>query len=115
MLVDVFKKGPKFYEKVVSSVLVEKVKEEAERVEKQKISQASKNIKNLMVNNQLGGTLMTINSMHVIPSKEDTEIFNKDCLIVIKYGAAIKVYTKVLKSTNKESVSFLDYLEFLKN
>ena len=29
LLVDVFKKGPKFYEKVVSEVLVEKVKEEA--------------------------------------------------------------------------------------
>lgn len=68
-----------------------------------------------MVNNQLSSQLMTINSMHVMPTKEDPEIFNKDCFVLIKYGPLIKVFTKVLKSTNKESVSFMDYLEFIKN
>lgn len=63
-----------------------------------------------MVNNQLGGTLMTISSMHVMPSKEDTDIFNRDCFMIIKYGPSVKVYSKVLKSSVKESVSFMDNL-----
>lgn len=35
--------------------------------------------------------------------------------MLIKYGPLIKVYSKVIKSMNKESVSFMDYLEFMKN
>ena len=116
MLVDVFKKGPKFHEKVVSEVLIEKVKQEADRAERElKVSQASKNIKHLLVNNQLAGTLMTINSMHVMISKEDPTIFNKDCFMLVKYGQSIKTMSKIVRSTNKESVSFMDYLEFMKN
>ena len=38
---------------------------------------AGKNIRNLIVNNQLSNYLMTINSMHVIPESEDPEIFNR--------------------------------------
>lgn len=72
LVVDVFRKGPRYYEKVVSTVLFEKVKQEVERVEREhKVTAAGKNIRNLIVNNQLSNTLMTINSMHVIPETED--------------------------------------------
>ena len=37
-----------------------------------KVTAAGKNIKNLLVNNQLSNTLMTISSMHMIPETEDT-------------------------------------------
>ena len=116
LAVDVFKKGPMFYEKVVSSVLFETVKEEVEKAKREmKVTAAGKNIKNLIVNNQLSNLLMTISSMHMIPESEDTEIFNKECFIFIKYGPTIKVYTKLVKSTVKDSTSFMDYLEFVKN
>lgn len=34
---------------------------------------------------------------------------------MIKYGPNIKIFSKILKSQVKDSVSFMDYLEFIKN
>lgn len=73
LAIDVFKKGPMYYEKVVFTELFEAVREEVEKARREmKVSAAGKNIKNLMVNNQLSNTLMTISSMHMIPETEDT-------------------------------------------
>ena len=58
---------------------------------------------------------MTINSMHVIPESEDPEIFNRQCIICIKYGPTIRTFTKPAKCQAKDSVSFLDYIEFTKS
>lgn len=35
--------------------------------------------------------------------------------MLIKYGPSIRAYTKLLKSQNKDTISFMDYLEFTKN
>ena len=59
MMIEVFKQGPRFIEKVTSKILFETVKEE--KIRQHQVSSASKNIKNLMVNNSLTNTLMTIN------------------------------------------------------
>ena len=116
LAIDVFKKGPMYYEKVVFTELFEAVREEVEKARREmKVSAAGKNIKNLMVNNQLSNTLMTISSMHMIPEAEDADIFNKECFLMLKYGPTIRVFTKMLKSTVKDSTSFMDYLEFVKN
>lgn len=34
---------------------------------------------------------------------------------MIKYGPSVRAYTKLTKSQNKESTSFMDYIEFTKN
>lgn len=69
---DIFKRGPKFDEKVVPTVLFEKVKEDVERLEIQhRISEANKNIRNLMVVNQISNTNIILNILQVIPDVED--------------------------------------------
>lgn len=60
-LIEVFRQGSRFIEKVSSNVLFETVKEE--KLRQIQASQASKNIKHLMVTNSLTNTLMTINHL----------------------------------------------------
>ncbi len=81
LLFDVFRKGGRYGEKVPVRVLFERVHEGVERERERrgrqgitqgaKVSQANRNIRNLIVNNQLSNILMIIQSMHVIPEVED--------------------------------------------
>ena len=73
----------------------EAVKKERQRIE---ASEASKNIKNLMVNNTLADTLMTISTMTLIPEKEDPEIFMREGFIMVRYGVNVKAFSTVLKA-----------------
>lgn len=64
-------------------------------------SEAARNIKNLIVNNTLTDTLMTINAMTLILEKEDNEIFMRDGFILVKYGLSIKAYSSLIKINSK--------------
>lgn len=58
---------------------------------------------------------MTINSLHLIFEKEETEAYGKECFIMIKYGTNIKTFTKIAKPFSKENISWVEYHEFMKN
>ena len=111
LTVETFKKGSKFYEKVSSQTFFAAVKELREI----QATAAAKNIKNLIVNNTLADTLMTINAMTLILEKEDGEIFMRDGFVQIKYGLSIRAYSSLAKISSKESVNWQDYIEFMKN
>lgn len=91
-----------------SQVFFEAVKELKER--EIQASAAARNIKNLIVNNTLTDTLMTISAMTLICEKEDPEIFMRDGFILVKYGLSIKAYSSMLRMSSKESANWNDYL-----
>lgn len=67
LVIQTFKKGQKYFEKVSSKVFFEAVKQEKDK--QIQASEAAKNIRYLMVNNTLADTLMTINAMTLIMQK----------------------------------------------
>lgn len=111
LTVETFKKGSKFSEKVSSQVFFEAVKE----LREVQATAAAKNIKNLIVNNTLADTLMTISAMTLILEKEDAEIFMREGFIEVKYGLSIRAYSSLVRMASKESANWQDYLEFMKN
>lgn len=68
MTIETFRQGQQYSEKVNSKEFFRTVKEEYEKVQ---ATEAAKNIKNLLVNNPLSDTLMTISTMTLICEKED--------------------------------------------
>ena len=68
-----------------------------------------------MVNNSLTNSLMTVNYLEIKPEKEDSEIFNRESFIMIRYGLQIKAFSKVIKIDSKDNIIWNDYLEFMKN
>lgn len=75
------------------------------------------NIKQLMVTNQLShDSIMTINYLEVKPDKQDTELYNKQAFIHVRYGITNKQYTKPIRvqHESKDSIAFLEEcMEFM--